>query len=412
MKKRLAAAALALLMALSLAGCRKEPVTAESLVAGVPEIDPAKYSNIAVAVAVGTGGEDSSDGMVLVMGVESAGSIRHIYDAEATIGSGEDSMTIGIEGWSDAASGTVYTSLSYGGFGSGWSKSAGGADSTVMDASGAASSITEIWKGADFRLSEEGSDSHYIVEWDVSAEAMSEAAGDLGGTFDPDSFGSMSGTASFDRKSRELEGIEVRAENADGGRFLFYVEFYEINGDKTLEIPAEIVETAVDGDDPASYGPVDTGRGWYTYDDGSDEYIDGAADRMGAWVTDEGWVLANHYDSFSQMAMDDDRDGWVCSMDLQRARAEDYPDLAKDTYASEVEWCDEAYGHDNLVFGSGTEALYIVGHKTLVYTALVDENTVVAVEVTMDGDPDDDVGAIGALDEMLAAAGLPERGAP
>lgn len=413
-KFRTAAAVLfiGLCAAVSLAGCTARPVTAEDLMAGVPEIDPEKYSNIAVAVAIGTGGNPDDPGMTLVMGVESAGGIRHIYDAEAGIGSEESAMIIEMEGWADVANGTVYTALSYGGLSSGWTKSSNGSDGAAFDASGAASSVPDIWAGAEFRLSEEASDSHYAVEWDVDAEAMSEAAGGLGGTFDPDSFGSMSGTALFRKRDRSLESVQVQAENPEGGTFLFYVTFYEINGDKTLEIPAEIIETAVDGDDPASYNPIDTGRGWYTYDDGSDEYIDGVADNMGAWVTEEGWVMASHYDSFSQMAVEDTRDGWVCAMDLQKANYDDYPEMARDTYGAQAEWYREAYGDFSLVFESGTEALYVVGHKTLAYTALVSDDTVVAIEITMDGDPDDDVGAIAALDEMLAASGLPERGAP
>ena len=415
MKKKLIAAALAALTVLSLAGCGKEPaepVTAEALMAGVPEIDPSKYSDIGVAVAIGSGGEESGDGMVLIMGVESAGNIRHIYAAEATFGSGDDSMTIGMEGWADTEAGMAYTELSYAGISSGWSKSAEQADSTVMDASGAAASVSEAWKGAEFRLAEEEAEAYYIVEWDVSAEAMSDAAGNLGGTFDPDSFESMSGTASFRKSDLMLEGIELRAENSAGGAFLFYVEFYEINGDKTLEIPKEVIETAVDGDDPDAYMPHDSGRGWLTYDDGSDEYIDGAADRMVEWCTDGGWVMASHYDSFARLSMEDIRDGWRCAMDLEKANADDYPEMAADTYAAQAEWCGEAYGGNSLVFDSGTEVLYIVGHKTLSYTALLSDSTVVAVEITMDGDPDDDVGALGALDEMLGAAGLPERGAP
>lgn len=416
MKKKLMALALAALFIIGLPGCgggdAGEPVTAESLMAGVPEIDPDLYSDIVVAVAVGTESDGSGEGMTLVMGVESAGGIRHIYDAEATVGSGDDTMTVGMEGWADVEAGMIYSNMSYAGMESGWSKSSAGLDSTVMDASGAASSVRDIWDGVEFRLSEEDYDNYYVVEWDVSAEAMSGAAGDMGGMFEPDNFGSMSGAAAFRKQDKALESVQVTAENAEGGQFLFYVEFHAVNGDGTLEIPSDIIESAVDGDDPDAYAPHDSGRGWLTYDDGSDEYIDAAADSMAAWCSGEGWVMASHYESFSQMAAQDQRDGWVGAMDLQRANMDGYPEMAADTYADQAAWYKDAYGEESLVFESGTEAMYIVGHKTLAYTALVADDAAVAVEVTMDGDPDDDTGAIGALDEMLAAAGLPERGAP
>lgn len=413
MKRRILPAALAAMLVLvMISGCSADPVTAESLMAGVPEIDPELYSDVSIAVAVSTGGEDGQ-GMAVSMGVESRAGIRHIYGGEAVIGSGEDAMSIGMEGWVDGPGGITYTNLSYGGLESGWTKSrqedAGGG---AVDAAGAVDSLPAIWDGASFTLSTDKSTGHYAVEWDVDAAAMAEAAGTMGGAADLDGFGTMSGTASFSRRDRKLESIRVDATNRDGGQFLFYAVFNSVNDpDRELSVPQEIADAAIDGDDPSAYEPKLTDGGWYTYDDGEDAYIDGVAGRLAEAAGEDGWVLANHHDSFSQAAFECTRDGASIAMDLQKAAAADYPDLAPDTYAAQAEWMLEAYGEDGIAYRSDRELLIIVGHKTLAYAMfLEDQDAVAAVEITCDGGPDDDGTALACLDWLLDAAGLPERG--
>lgn len=395
-----------------LSGCSADPVTAESLMAGVPEIDPELYSDVSIAVAVSTGGDDGQ-GMAVSMGVESMAGIRHIYGGEAVIGSGENAMSIGMEGWVDGPGGITYTNLSYGGLASGWTKSRQeGAGGGAVDAAGAVDALPAIWDGASFSLSTDKGTGHYAVEWDVDAAAMAEAAGTMGGAADLDDFGTMSGTASFSRRDRQLESIRVDATNQSGGQFLFYAVFNDVNDpDRELSVPQEIADTAIDGDDPSVYEPKLTDGGWYTYDDGEDAYIDGVAGRLAEAAGEDGWVLANHHDSFSQAAFECIRDGSAVAMDLQKAAAADYPDLASDTYEAQAEWMLEAYGEDSTAYRSDRELLIIVGHKTLAYAVLLeDQGAVAAVEITCEGDPEDDAAALERLDWLLDAAGLPERG--
>lgn len=411
-KKGWAVAFSAAVLALSITGCAGEPATAEGLMAGVEEIDPSLYSDMAIAVAVQAEQDGEQAGMAVQMGVESRGDVRHIYDAEAMIGASDDGMTIGMEGWVDLASGTTYTNLSYGGIGSGWTKSSEGTTGGAVDAAGAADSLPEIWDGAQFTLSEDQSSGDYAVEWDVDPTAMSEAAGTMGGAFDPDSFVSMSGTAVFSKRDRHLESIRVDASNDEGGQFLFYVVFHEVNTEKDLSIPQEVIDGAIDGDDPDAYMPKETASGWYTYDDGSEPYIDAVADSLMAAVKDseDDWVLVNHYDSFSQAAYQHDGGGWTGAMDVQKATSDEYPDMAQDTYDAQSAWCREAYGEDNIVSDTDGSLLIIVGHKTLSYTAILpDQDAVIAVEITCDGEPGDDSTALGRLDWVLSAAGLPGR---
>lgn len=333
-RTRIFALAMAVVMAVSLCGCKKEePVTAEGLLAGVPQMDPGKYQAMLLEIDMKTESEEGAASVSASGRVESAGDVLHLDGFKMSVGASGFSMEIAMDAWADASAGVAYSNVSAMGQSSGWTKST---SQSIPDlGSFDLSSMGEV-KGP--KLEDDG-EGDYVVAWTADPEAIKDALAEMDNAELLDSVDaglpegqvdSASAAARFSREDKTLKAMDVALSMSDGTTLGMTVVFEAINGDAALAIPDEVVSTATE-EDPFGDSGLDDGfqydpnledgaelsrteAGYYTDGDGRDDRLDPMAAALVAAGYSGDDVCVYHYDGYAEMDVsyyDEDGSGRV-----------------------------------------------------------------------------------------------------
>lgn len=366
-KTRIFALLLAAVMAVSLCGCKKkDSVTAESLLAGVPQLDPGKYQAMSVEADI-TGKSEDMDTTVSASGrIEMGNNIVHLDGFKASVRVEGMSIEMGIDAWADRNGNATYMNVTAMGQSSGWTKS------TTEDQDFDVSGMMDFTGAKDAELSDDG-EGDYVVTWTMDS---SELSGLLDGLDDvpynpvPDAeVQSMSVAGQFGREDEVLKSLNMMMEMGDGTSADITVRIEAINGDKALSVPEDVVASAVaDGalsdsfDIPDASNPPDDDTagmdefvmgdaGYYTDSAGFDEVLDAMAASLVAKGYDGADVCMYHYDGYAELDVsyyDEDGSG---RMTIARVTDETTWVTPRDAFEDEYGFIEE-YEKLSLVAGS------------------------------------------------------------
>lgn len=382
--KKAAASALAACMALSLAGCgmfgEKAPDPRE-LADKLASVNLSGCYDVSVAVSADVTEDGTHASVSVDADVESDGNVSHIEDLVLSFAMEGMSFRMTGEAWAEASSDTMYMNMSMLGQESGWTKSS--MEDAEIDAGIAgdtARSLSGITPGKDAEpvLGEHEKGQDWSVSWEADpadVKGLLDGMSDLSegsGTVE-----SVQVTATFGEEDLEPKSVTVRAEG-EGMSLTANVTFNSLGGKTALEIPAEIIETAVDGtiidteiDSGFSYGgdtgtdtPDDDGEwmhmsedGYMTDGDGYDGVIDPMA-KAAAGRTDGGNVRVVHYSGWSEMTIDHESGGISGSISVRDFSWSEWTDAAGE-FANECSFYDGWYDADQKAVDQDGYALWI-----------------------------------------------------
>lgn len=263
--KAWSAAILALAMVLGMAGCAGREPTAEELMAGVPEIDPERYYNVAVEMEVSAQADRQSPDISLSCGAEGCGDVLHLYDMDMALGVSGIRLAFSMEAWMEKSADSMYADMIMFGEDSGWmflSLDPGSGALPVESFREMTANMKALGKngsGLVLEPHEKGTD--YVVTWTGSDAAVGDLSGMFSGLFGGFSAGGqLAGSggletggatvrASFDEKTHDLKllRIEAGAKSVDGEAGIgITIALHTVNGDQELRIPQNVIDTAVD----------------------------------------------------------------------------------------------------------------------------------------------------------------------
>lgn len=409
-------------------GKPKDP-TAKELVEGASDPAAGGYADMSLDMTVKAAQDGVDTTLDMTMGVEASGDVAHVYDGEMTIGAEGFSMSIKLEGWTDVKSGESYVRASMMGDDSGWMKTDNGGMGldSFTDMTG-----TDWLKDDDsaYELREHKKGEDWVVTWTVPGDAfdrmLEDAEDGLMGGSDTSFKGDLLVEAHFDEESHELKTLAVGG-NADGMELACTVTI-KSTGDKTLEIPAKVIEEAAmnetnydDGMDSGfSHGGDD--EDWYGTEDarivsdgdGSDDFMDAFAQTVLDAGYAQGPIHVYHYSYETEVSWDW-QDGGTGDLMIGAEASHILPNdfgSAEDEFRSDCEFTMEWLGVEDAFKGSPAEgwAAYFVDKDyccELDYLAVYpDKDLVVSVDVYSyeDGATADDLWL--ACQQFLAAHGL------
>lgn len=367
MKKKFLALAMALAMVFSLAGCSGLPFgdkapTAEDLMDGLQAMDPSKYNDLGIEMAISGSQDGQAVDIGLEAGVEMAGNIMHIYDMSLDMGMSGFSLTVGLEGWLDLDGNTQYMSMSALGMDSGWTKSTSdGSDSFSMDSLMDAMGASDGNNAVEYVLEPHEKGQDWAVSWTADGGDLASLADGFASDYGVDGVDdvAVSAKAWFDEESHAIKSITVTADSSADGTDAsvdIRIEFRTMNGDGSLSIPADVIESAVEESDSGNlFGGVggdvidpfgsgddaDPGFGGFDGDDafsrpsdleydglssgklvndgdGTDELMDSLAARIVELDPDCNNVYVYHYSGCTTVSYYTSGDDWSGSLMIER----------------------------------------------------------------------------------------------
>ena len=422
--KKIFAALLVFAMVVLLSACG-DKTTAQSLLDGVPEMDPNRYQNIVFNMKSETAesGEGTSGAVSFTVGVEKSGNIWHVYDGAIKVGAAGFEMSFDLEGWVDGGSGVTYTKMSMFGQDSGWSRST--IDDTsefgvdAYDVSNVMNNISGLWQNASTEpvLSDHGKNEDYIITYKIPETVVNNIMDSLGesgiGT------GDLDVSMSFANDSKALKQVRVTGSSTEAAIDLS-IAFRAINGDTTLVIPEDVISSAVDDSD-SGFG-LDSGfdsgfdagifDDWPEEDelywadsDGQDELIDGMGLRLSRSVSSPDTIRVWHMSDYSELDFAHTGSGWHGTLNVRRYTTDEYGGAAG-YFAGQRDFCAEYYPDVEPYFSNDTEVVYTRDGNELDMCRILNDGVTISAGIYLDVDEGSDDILLAKLGEILSMAGI------
>lgn len=336
MKKRILAAIMILALAMGLCGCqmlgKKDKVTAESLIDGIPDLEAGKHHSFDFMMKGDVATEEGSVSVDFSTGMEVSTSVVHLKGAKISAGMQGLSFEIGMEGWSDLDDGTTYTNMSFMGQESGWTKSRSEGSSD----SGKINGMLDMDGKIDAELVDDGK-GDYVVKGDMSASAINDLMGSFGDMEGFESIGdATSGTSiksakaemAFGREDKMLKSVHIDVSFEQDGTpstLSLDIKVNALNQAGALQVPSDVIADAVDDGDMGIWGDGDDGHGgdpggsadpdpgygigsgggvtgtYYTDNEGYDDVIDPMAQKLVDAGFDPGYISVYHYGGYASL---------------------------------------------------------------------------------------------------------------
>ena len=447
MKKKVLSLLLAFGMLLSLAACAKKEPTAEELLAGARNVntDECQSMDVHAGVAAAADGEDVS--LTLDAGVEVQSDIIHISNMKMEIGTMGITMMVTAVGWLDAENKVSYMNMTAFGETSGWVKSEmdNGDDGFSVDSLLAKFSDADIIKNVAMAEHAKGED--YVVTWELDGKAFADVMNDTGDenlNLDLDD-ATANCSATFDEETQRMKTLDVICDvskDEGDGTVEFSVVFNKPDVDKTLVIPSEVLDEAVESEDGAdifsfgdgtevepvlpeystegqpdeTFGGYDDDAGYnYGGDGGSvtndnagyDDVIDPLAEQVAATDVNHKGIYVYHYDGMASMSYSTGGLDWVGDVMVEHMDPEAWGS-AENAFLDQVDWLHTWYGNEPIAGSvedkSVTFAKLDDGQYEIDLAAWNGDMYISADIYTYGGMSAAD--AVGHLNEMLAMAGV------
>lgn len=383
-KKKVLALLLALVVLLSLCACgdrqveSEEPAepTAEYFEAKLNTIGDKGYISAIMSLYMTLQEEGNAMGLSMTANFEHSGSVGHIGDAVISLMGDSFGFEIDTDTWLDEANGIMYENAVFMDEDSGWVKSS--VYASELGASAFFDGIGRLLDGAEPIL-----DSNSGDDWVLSWTALSANVADFlrnvaGGYADGVPMGDGNVAVTFDRASREPVSMTLTSTYLDdsnsGCSITFTTEFAGIGSDKTLDIPAEVVETAVENTGMNDSGVEISENGkLHIEGSGSDEKAYNLCDYLSNEDSGCEYVYLRYYDDATLVDWSTYGDNWYGSMAIDHTLDMSLYDI-REAYADRAAQLDTEYGEARE--RSDNAALYVSA----------DYNTASVRYICIDGD--------------------------